>query len=167
MTIVQNSTYILEILVTDLSGSPVTGLSVNYAIYNSSSNSLITSGSLTDSGNGIYKTSYLFNTLGQFRVIYTTPSGYTDEIETVVVVADTLSAIKSETDKIKFILGLTQSNMVITNQIYDSDNNLISATIRIYPTASDANSNTNILATYSMTATYTAGLLTNYKVIQT
>ena len=34
MKIAQGSTYILEILVTDASGTPVPGLSATYAIYN-------------------------------------------------------------------------------------------------------------------------------------
>lgn len=82
----KDSTYFLEILVTDTDGSPITGLSLTFAIYKSSTNGLVTSGSLTDVGNGIYQASYAFTELGQFRVLYTTPTNYTDEVEGVLVV---------------------------------------------------------------------------------
>ena len=44
---------------------------VNFVIKKASDDSLVTSGSMTDSGNGIYTSSYNFNVLGQFYVIYT------------------------------------------------------------------------------------------------
>lgn len=166
MKLVQNSTYYLEVLVTDASGSPVSGLSVGYAIYNSTTNILVTSGSLIDIGNGIYQKSVLFNTIGQFRVEYTTPANYTDEVETIIVVADQLTAIQDETDKIKYILGLVHENMVMTNQVYDVDGNLTAATIKLYNSAIDANAQVNEFATYSITASYTAGLVTHYKVVK-
>lgn len=166
MKILQNSTYYLEVLVTDASGNPVSGLTVSYAIYNSNTNLLVTSGSLIDIGNGIYQKAILFNTIGQFRVEYTTPANYTDEIETILVVADQLTDIKTETDKIKYILGLVHENMVMTNQVYDVDSNLVSATIKLYNSASDANAQVNEFATYSITASYTAGLVTHYKVVK-
>lgn len=69
--------------------------------------------------------------------------------------------------KIVDILGLVQSNTVISNQTYDVNNNLTSATIKIYPTATDANNDTNIIKTFNMSATYDGnGLLNNYKVIE-
>lgn len=166
MEIVQNSTYVLEILVTDSSGTGIPGLSVTYAIYNSDTNLLIDSGSLTDLGTGIYKKAKLFNTLGQFRIEYTTPTNYTDEIETVLVVADLLPAIKTETDKIKYILGLVHENMVMTNQVYDVDGNLTAATIKLYNSAVEATAQVNEFATYAITASYTAGLVTHYKVVK-
>jgi hypothetical protein len=153
-------------LITDASGTPVSGLSVTYAIYNSATNILVESGSLIDIGNGIYQKIKVFNIVGQFRVEYSTPSNYTDEVETILVIQDQLTAIQDETDKIKYILGLVQSNMVITNQVYDINNNLISGTIKLYNNAADANAQINEFATYSMTATYTSGLLTHYKVTQ-
>jgi len=166
MNISQGSTYILEILVTDANGTPIPGLSITYSIYNSATNTLIDSGSLTDLSTGIYQKSILFNTVGQFRVEYTTPINYTDEVETILVVPDQLTAIKTETDKIKFILGLVQENMVITDQSYDGDNNLISATIKLYNNATDASAEINEFATYSMTAIYSGGLVSNYKVVK-
>ena len=165
ITITQNATYILEILVTDNQGLPISGLTVNYEIYNSSSDSLFDSGTLTDLGNGTYKKSINFNTLGQFRILYLPPSNYTSEIETILVRIDQLTNIEIETDKIKYILGLVQSNFKIINQVHDANNDLISATIKIYPTALDLTNDTNLIQEYEMTATYDGqGRLNFYKV---
>lgn len=65
---------------------------------------------------------------------------------------------------IKRILGLTQENFRIFSPTYDGNNNLLSATIKIYPTASDCEADTNVLATYSQVATYTGNNMSTYKI---
>ncbi len=85
MKIVKDTAFFMEMLVTDGAGAPVTGLSVNYAIYKSTDNSLVDSGSLTDVGNGMYQGSYSFTLTGQYRILYLPPSNYSDEVETVLV----------------------------------------------------------------------------------
>jgi len=67
-------------------------LSVSYSIYKSEDNSVIDSGSLSNPGNGMYTGSYLCDTLGQYYIIYTTPSGYTDELESIMVSSETAKA---------------------------------------------------------------------------
>lgn len=66
----------------------------------------------------------------------------------------TVQNIQTETDKIKYILGLTQQNYRIFSPIYDGNHNLISAIIKIYPTAIDTNNDTNVIREYSMVATF-------------
>lgn len=68
---------------------------------------------------------------------------------------------------VKRVLGLTQENFRIKDHVYDSGNNLQSATINIYNNSSDCENDTNPLAEYSMTALYDGGgRLISYKVIK-
>lgn len=160
MQVQKDTTYYLEMLVTDKFGSPKSGLTITYTIFDSNNNSVIVSGSLTDLGNGIYKNSYLFDTLGQFRVLYTTPSNYTDEMESMFVYSETA---KEQT--LLKVLGLSHSNYRIFSTNYDVNGNLLSTTVKIYPTSIDANNDTNEISIYNMVATYNVNnQLTSYKV---
>ncbi len=154
--------YYLELFVTDSTGEPVTGLSTSYTIYKSSDNSVVNSGALTEIGGGIYRVLKNFDVLGQFYVIYNTPSDYTDEIENIIVHEEIAKA-----SVVARILGLSQENLRIVNPIYDGQNNLLSATTKIYNNASDCNNDTNSLATYSLEATYdTNNNVVTYKMIK-
>jgi len=78
-----------------------------------------------------------------------------------------ISEVKTETDKIKYILGLVQENFRILNPIYDASHNLLSATIKIYPTKVDCESDTNAIAIYTMTASYNiANEMVTYQIIK-
>jgi len=68
--------------------------------------------------------------------------------------------------RVSFILGLMQHNFKMVNQVYDSDNNMTSANLRIYTNSADADADTNHTKEWSLTAVYTNGLLTDYKVIE-
>jgi hypothetical protein len=86
------------------------------------------------------------------------------QIGEIKIETDKIPLIQNETEKIKKILGLTQENFKLYNCIYDGIN-LISANIKIYPTAADLESDTNVIATYSVNATYDSnGNCTLYKV---
>ena len=75
-----------------------------------------------------------------------------------------IDAIKTETDKIKFILGLSQENYKLFDIVYSGDL-ITSTTIKTYPSAIDCENNTNPLATYSVVATYDLdGKLLTYQV---
>jgi hypothetical protein len=72
------------------------------------------------------------------------------------------------TQRIERILGLVQENFRLTNQSYDSDGNLVSATMRLFANDTDAQSNTNPIATYAMSATFEGqGICTSYLVKRT
>lgn len=62
------------------------------------------------------------------------------------------------------ILGMAQENFRIYNQSYDSGGNMTSAKVRIYPTAADTDADTNAIATYTITATFSGVECTSYKV---
>jgi len=77
-----------------------------------------------------------------------------------------IDAIKTETDKIKFILGLSQENYKLFDIVYSGDL-ITSTTIKTYPSAIDCENNTNPLAIYSVVATYDVdGKLLTYQVIK-
>jgi len=144
-----NTAYFLELFVTDLSGSPVTGLSPTYVIYKSSDNSVVDSGSFIDEGNGVYHASYTFSALGQYYIIYSTPVNYTDEIENIMVI----DRYAREDDLLR-ALGLTDENKKILDTEHNSDGQLTHAIIELYPSAIDFDNNTNVMATYEYNATY-------------
>lgn len=91
---------------------------------------------------------------------YLKVGGYVDNIDVA------LSTIKTETDKIKYILGLSQENYRIFSPLYNSSGLLTSGTIRTYQTATDCNNNTNVLASYTITATYSGTNMLTYKVVK-
>lgn len=66
---------------------------------------------------------------------------------------------------IKKIAGLCKENYRIISPSYDTSDNMTSATIKIYPSASDVDADTNVIATYNVTATYDGqNRMTGYKV---
>lgn len=152
----KDSTVYLEALITDSNGDGVTGLTITYRIYDCSNNSLVTSGTLTSIGNGIYQTSRVFNSLGQFRVLYITPTGYENGIETILVANQpaTQTALNTYGDMIQRILGLSQENYRILDPEFDRNHNLIGGRIKIYASAVDCENDSNPLAEYEMDARY-------------
>lgn len=150
-SITLNSIFYLNLLITDSNGIPKPGLSASYIIYKSNDDSVIASGVLTDVGTGIYKASYTCTALGQFYVIYTTPTGYTDETESFFVQNETAKA-----NELARVLGLSDENKKILNTVHDSNGSLTSATVKLFPTATDFENNTNVLAEYEYSATYNA-----------
>ena len=90
-----------------------------------------------------------------------------DANETKIDSLDTkIDLITTETDKIKYILGLSQENYRIFSPLYNSSGLLTSGTIRTYQTATDCNNNTNVLASYTITATYSGTNMLTYKVVK-
>lgn len=152
--ITKGTTYYLESLVTDQQGDGVTGLTVTYKVIKSSDNSLKASGTLTDVGDGVYQGSYLFDTVGQYRVVYFTPTTYLDAIETVIVTTCSNVAISEKIDR---ILGLSQENYRMFETEWDRAQEMTYCKIRIYPTATDVDNDTNHIAEYEITAIYGQG----------
>lgn len=62
--------------------------------------------------------------------------------------------IRQDAALVKRILGLTHENFRIKNQVYNTNNKLTSATIRIYGSAADCANDTSQTAEYTITATY-------------
>ena len=168
-----NTTHYLEVAVLQKNGNFASGLVVTYEIRKSSDDTLITSGTLTEA-TGVYVGSTSFSQADQYRVIYTTPVSYENGFETLIVqnedlsdISDTLNNIANNIIK---ILGLSQSNYRVTEQIYVSHGDdicLQSAVISIYPTATDTENETNAIARYQVEAEFDGdGKVTDYKVTE-
>lgn len=160
----KDTTYYLETLVLDSQGDPITSLSVTYKIIRSSDNVLIDSGSLIHKSDGVYQASYLFDTIGQYRILYITPTQYTDDIETILV--ENISRQDIYDIAIR-TLGLSQENYRLTEQVYDANNCLTSAKIAIYNSATDTENEVSPIAEYTVSATYDGNQrLIDYKVTE-
>lgn len=144
-----NTTYYLELFITDINGNPKTGLTPTYTIYKTIDDSVVSTDNLVDVGNGLYKNSYVFTTNGQYYIVYTTASGYTDELESIMVQNEL-----AKEDTLLRVLGLSDENKRILNTTHDTNGNLTSALVKIYPSATDFDNDTNVLATYEFNATY-------------
>lgn len=75
------------------------------------------------------------------------------------------SSIASIADTLKRIVGLCQENYRIINPVYDNRRNMISGTIRLYPTPTDVDNDTNPIAEYQIVASHNnKNHVTGYKV---
>ena len=183
-TLYVNNPYNFDIAVLDNFGNFVSGLLISYEVRLASDDSLITNDIMTEI-NSKYTFVYTFISLGEYRIIYNTPVGYDNGFENILIIVDSstlltnidsgvtyisgeLEAHRQETElRIKYILGLSQSNFRIINQNYDSNNLLISSTIRTYSNNIDAFDDVNPLKEYSMNASYdSSGRITSYVVLE-
>lgn len=166
----QSTVYPLIVAVLDTEGKYITGLTVNYEVRRSSNNNLEASGTMTGIGN-IYLVNITLTDLDKYYVLYITPTGYENGEEELFVESATLTDIDSQfitlLDKIIKILGLSQSNYRLTNQVYNGAGSLTSAVISIYSTAADTNAETLPIAQYQVTAVYNVNeQLIDYKVTE-
>ncbi len=166
----QNTSHFLIVVLLDNKGDFRSGETITYEVRKSSDNSLTTSGTLTSTGN-IYSDTINIAVLGEYYVLYFTPSKTENGLETLIVQANTVDDIQDSLDalgiKLCQVLGLSQSNYRLTNQVYDGNGCLTSATISIYNNASDTNNEINPLATYNVIAVYNANSeLIDYKVTE-
>lgn len=87
----KNTTYSLEIRVTDGKGNSVTDLDdVECCIIRVLDNNSIFSGKMEHIGFGVYKINISLSEVGQYRVLYNLEDYYTDFIETIIVVENTI-----------------------------------------------------------------------------
>jgi len=162
----KNQTLKLEFAVLDNNGKLTTEspISVDYSIVNSSTLVEIFSGSM-EVENNIFIANVSFDTVGQYLVTFTTPSENEDVIETIIVEEE-----NAKENTMLRALGLMQENYRIFSPVYVSKNGqacMTSATIKTYANASDCNSDTDAIATYTLTATFDnqARMLT-YKMVK-
>jgi len=167
MTYYKNTEYYFELLPTDELGELVSGLTINYNIFKSSDNSLTTSGTMVEVGiSGVYQLTYTFTLSGQYRIEYLpTTSDYPKTGETILV--EETSDLSTIENLVRKTLGLTQSNYRLINPVYDGNKNLVSATIKIYNSASDCDNDVSPIASYQVYATFNnIGLMQSYKVTE-
>jgi len=164
ITLYKNYTYYFESSIIDIDGDFAygSGITMDYEIIKSSDESLIDSGSMAQVGN-IYKVPYTFTQTGEYRIEYTTPLGYSNGMEEILVLEESQSP-EIIVEKLNRILGLSQENYRVLNPVYDRFHNLVSSIIKIYPTSADVDADTNATASYQLTATYNKTLMSSYKV---
>lgn len=150
-------------------GVPATGLSPTVDVWTSAGTQVVTGASMTEVDGGFYF--YDFSSYDETQDYFIRADGGVSLSSTDRYVAGTnevgqvTSQLTLQDTTLSYILGLVQSNFRITNQSYDGNGNLTSATITIYPTAADVDTETNAIASYSVSATYGgSGNLTNYQV---
>lgn len=169
MTKIEKGTdYPLELFLTGNNGKPVLGQTITYEVKESSSNTLVDSGTLNELGGGMYQEFYEADTLGFFYVIFTTPIGFSDEVGSFEVVKEC-----AKQEDLARLLGLTHENFRILNPVYTTINTsngsikvLSQSTVRIYPTKTDTQNNTNPIAEYTMTATHDSeACMTGYQMV--
>jgi hypothetical protein len=117
-------------------------------------------------GNGLYRVNFIPDKTGNWILaIYNAthfPYGKAENYFCVEAWFDELAEI------LKRIVGLSQENYRIIHPVYDTKRNLISGTIKIYPTSIDVDTDTNAIAQYQISATYdNKNQMTGYKVKRT
>lgn len=132
-------------------------------------NSLIASLSTVQVGSeGLYRASWTPNIEGYYTYVgqlytdslFVTPAEYDK--------AGDLIDVNSIKTNILRTLGLLHENTVIDQQVYDGASNLTSARVRCYDSKTNAQAAgvTGLQFIYSMSATYTGNLLTNYSLVR-
>ena len=140
------------------SNGPVTGLSPTVRIRDLSDGSLVvTDAALVEKGDGHYaydftlydyEKSYAVRVDGgvslanAFRYKHSGNDNFSDDIDSILDNNITLQRI----------IGLVHENIYIDNPVYDGDNNLTSARVRIYSTPASVGTANNVIGTYTITA---------------
>jgi hypothetical protein len=86
MKVTKNILTNFEVAIQDNYGKFVSGLTVTYEVRKCSDDSVVTSGTATETNN-VYHFSYTFTTAEQYRLEWTTPAGYEDGFDTIEVEA--------------------------------------------------------------------------------
>lgn len=163
-----NTVMIDDFTIVDESGTRYTGVTgFTFELWNPSNVNVSSTGitvTVTELGTGSYRASYTPNVIGIWKlVIYHATYFPAGKDATHRIYINDIDSIGAETDKIKYVLGLSQENFRIYDQVYNVNGNMTSATVRVYSTKTDADADTNQLATYTVTATFSGNSCTAYK----
>lgn len=150
----KNITHYLEILLTDVIGNLVANEIIDYSIYKSIDNTLVSQGQLIYIDKGIYQKEIKLSELGQYRIIYEPPTGYANSSENIMVIEDYPIDTEEIAFKLNKLLGLAGENQKTFNMIYDIKGRLVSADTKIYLSKSDTEKDINPIVTYRSFAIY-------------
>lgn len=142
-----------------------TGLYCRAIIYDST-NAVVAQPTLTHVAGGMYTTTYSFASEGSYNVVYqfftdagfTSPSGYDKGMDAIDV-----SSFKANITR---VLGLLHENTVIDQYIYNGSGQATSMRVRAYnsKTNADLAGATGLLYTWTVSATYSVGVLATFKI---
>lgn len=106
--------------------------------------------SITELDNGHYRASFTPTIAGEyFLAVYNATYFPYGKTGTIRVYSDNFDSLGYRQ---KLILGLVHENIFIDNTVFDSDNNLIKARIRIYSNSASVGTDNDILGTYRINA---------------
>lgn len=158
----------LTVFFTD-TGVPSTGLTPTIDVWTSAGTQVITAATMTEVAGGFYL--YDFSAYDETQDYLIRADGGVSLSDTDRYIAGTnevgqvTSQLSVQDNNLQLILGLVQSNFRMTGQTFDGNGNLTAAVIAIYPTGTDADNQTNQIASYTVAATYgLAGQVIDYKV---
>jgi len=150
-------------------GTPVTGIdstAFTATVYNNDGTEVSSSISIaiTELGEGLYRAILTPDQAGTWLLnvshsVYF-PWGKSESIQIASYDGDDFTSLLTR------ILGLVQENQYIDQPVYDDDNNMTSGRIRTYTNSADVGSDSGVIATYVITATYTNMVMTSYKVVK-
>ena len=160
-----NETLPLAALVTDNNS----GLFCEARIYDGSG-SFITNIDLTYQTDGLYVGSWIPSVEGYYTAVY---SFFYDAAKTVAAddeypkAAEQIEVTADKTNLLR-ILGLLHENAVLDQTTYNSEGNLLTGRLRVYDTKANATAagTAGLLFSYTIEATYNAGLLQTYKILK-
>ena len=145
----------LTLQLLDTTGSFIDSANVIFTIYESDATTFAVSGSaIWNSTLKCYfyeidvSVDWTSQVVGNYLLVWTI-TGLSVEsplVEELCILENVLTA------KIDRLLGLTHENIYIDQAVYDSDNNLTGARLRVYSDSASVGTNNNVIATYSITS---------------
>jgi hypothetical protein len=94
---------------------------------------------------------------GEAKLIGSVPAG-------VTFINDATSRLVWKDDAALRVMGLVQENQSMDQTVYDANSQLTSARIRLYDSAANVGTDVGVIATYTVTSTYSGTELETYKV---
>lgn len=140
-----------------------TGLSLSFLDFRKiSDNSSITAPStITELGRGIYKFSYDPDSEDS-DIWWAVSDGGTNNKTGRINIKNNVPIY----DFVQRSLGMNQENQYIDQTVFDGNNNLTSSRVRIYSDPSSVGTASDVIATYTVTATYSSDLLSTFSVVK-
>ncbi len=149
-------------------GTPTVGLSPTMTIWTLDGTAVVNAQAMTEVAGGFYYYSFTGydNTIDYVMQGYesTLPAG--EQYVNGSNESDTSENIE-DSPILKQILGLSQTNFIMSGQTYDVSGRLLTSEMHTYPTSGDTQSDTNKEHSYKIESEYDAnGNLTKYIVIE-
>jgi hypothetical protein len=140
------------------SGVPKTGLSATIKAREIPSGTIVINNeAMVEIGDGFYYYNYTNYDYTKDYAIVSDGSGTLANTERYQAAGnenyvEDIDSVITANAMLKRMVGLMHENMLIDTPVYDDDENLVSARVRIFPTKVDLQAGTNSLGTYTITS---------------